>query len=102
MRPDAAGPIDRLSDQELAELVREANKGHGSNGVSGPEAVRRFAELVAEKARAAERERCAKLCESAGLEYDLDWRYAVLIRCGESVLRDAIKEYLERGRSSEA
>jgi hypothetical protein len=43
--------LSHLSAADLAEFVRAANKGHGSNGVSGDEAVRRFAELIAEEVR---------------------------------------------------
>jgi len=44
--------------------VRQANNGHGSNGVSGVDAVRRFAELVAEQTR----ERCARMVEAMDTE----------------------------------
>lgn len=48
--------LEHLTEQDLAELVREANKGHGSNGVSGADAVRRFALLVADHLAPAARE----------------------------------------------
>lgn len=61
-----------MTDEELRKIASEVESEYGTGGLSGGTLYEDFAVDIAKRAIAAERERCATLCESMGSMEALD------------------------------